>query len=66
MTLEDAANICLRMQNNQSTLEVTQPDYSLDNTEAASCALSLWSAIRGQLLNLEPHLFLQVSAVPKI
>ena len=29
---EDSASVCLRMQNNQSTLEATQPDYDLDNS----------------------------------
>ena len=28
---EDSATVCLRMQDNQSTLEATQPDYDLEN-----------------------------------
>ncbi len=28
---EDSASVCLRMQNNQSTMEATEPDYALNN-----------------------------------
>lgn len=31
MLLTDSANACLRLQNNQSSMEATQPDYDLEN-----------------------------------